>query len=131
MIDLNKPVQTRDGRKARILATDVAHETYPVAAAVTSANGKEEYIEAYTALGTYTKGISENYMDLVNVPVREETFRTFKFYGFNGLDNGLSLGGWPGETAEDVRHMVGSMWDGVVKVTTLDGKFVSAEVVTA
>lgn len=67
-IDLTKPVQTRDGRKARILCTDMVNPHYPVAAVVTFADGIE-VARMYTRdgyFGRFVDSLSAN--DLVNVP---------------------------------------------------------------
>jgi len=65
MIDLTKPVQTRDGRKVRVLCTDMKSET-PIVGVVTQPAGKEEACWWY-ADGRYslTPGHSA---DLINVP---------------------------------------------------------------
>lgn len=47
-----KPVCTRDGRKARILAFDLVDKEYPIVAAITGKNGTEE-LETFTAKGRY------------------------------------------------------------------------------
>jgi hypothetical protein len=62
--DPSKPVQTRDGRPARILCTDIKHPNYSIAAAYTNQFGVE-IISSYT-----TDGISSGHgsVDLINVP---------------------------------------------------------------
>lgn len=53
-----KPVCTRDGRKARILCTDLAKTVYPISAAVTCDDGRED-IFRYKACGShYLSGTS-------------------------------------------------------------------------
>lgn len=67
-LDLTKPVQTRDGRPARILATDVRHAIYPVVAVVTHPDGGEAIIVA-TREGHYFSDYSHpSHLDLMNVP---------------------------------------------------------------
>lgn len=70
-IDFSKPVQTRDGRPARILATDLRHPDYSVVAAVSDGNNLEEIIR-FTPEGSFWKargGRPEpDRADLVNVP---------------------------------------------------------------
>lgn len=61
--DPTKPVKTRDGRKARILATDLKDDTYPIAAAVTQADGTE-FVLSYMGDGKTSDPTS----DLVNLP---------------------------------------------------------------
>jgi len=62
MLDINKPVQTRDGRKARIIATD-KKGNYPIIALI----DEDETIISCTKKGNrFIK--CENKMDLINVP---------------------------------------------------------------
>ena len=66
--DPTKPVQTRDGRKARIIATDAVDPIYPIVALVTQKAG-EERPERYTSTGRYySDGDILRPTDLVNVP---------------------------------------------------------------
>jgi hypothetical protein len=69
MIDWNKPVQTRDGRKVRVVCTDVRHPAYPILALVTHYAGHEEST-GYTQEGFYYSHKNETPSDLVNVPQR-------------------------------------------------------------
>lgn len=63
----NKPVQTRDGRKARIICTDRNNGLYPVVALLGSCGGKES-MEAYTADGRWEAHSSlEHPHDLINI----------------------------------------------------------------
>lgn len=71
--DPTKPVQTRDGRAARILTTDLKSADYSIVAAYLDGNGRE-LVNTFTANGSYWSDDRENPMDLVNVPER------FKFY---------------------------------------------------
>lgn len=65
--DPTKPVQTQDGRKARIICTDrTTPSTFPVIALVTEDNGIES-IEAYQLNGRWVT-LNPNNRDLVNVP---------------------------------------------------------------
>ncbi len=62
--DPSKPVQTRDGRKARIIATDRADKSYPIVALI----GDDDDISTFTAAGYYyTEGCGSNRSDLVNI----------------------------------------------------------------
>jgi hypothetical protein len=47
MIDTTKKYRTRDGRKARIIATGVKHHNYPVVALIEDEEGKE-FVQTYT-----------------------------------------------------------------------------------
>ncbi len=63
-LDLTKPVQTRDGRPVRILATDLKGE-YPIAGAVLFDN--HEQVHTWTAEGVFVAGVTDDNFDLVNV----------------------------------------------------------------
>jgi len=67
MLDLSKPVETRSGRKVRILCTD-AKDDYPVVGLVQNTAHDGEYVERWSLTGQYhlSKG---NPLDLVNVAV--------------------------------------------------------------
>ena len=65
-LDLTKPVQTRDGRAVRILATDIKSDAPIVAAIQIFKNDEKVY--CYKANGNLLGSIYENLLDLVNVP---------------------------------------------------------------
>lgn len=70
-LDLSKPVRTREGRPARIVATDRKGTQYPVVAFVIDLDG-HEYITTHTKSGkisAHTLGAAAC-GDLVNVPNR-------------------------------------------------------------
>lgn len=67
MVDWDRPVQTRDGRKVRVLCRDRKHSTYPVVALLEEDG--EEWAEAYTRNGELHAGGVEGEGDLVNVPL--------------------------------------------------------------
>jgi len=69
-IDFTKPVQTRDGRKARVICTDVNSKLHAVVAVIgVNVNYPgEEIVVSYTSDGNF--GMSETPLDLVNVPER-------------------------------------------------------------
>lgn len=66
--DPSKPVQTRDGRPARIICTDRQHAFYSIIALVQADEGYEE-ICAFAHDGRYAS-ISEDQIDLVNISHR-------------------------------------------------------------
>lgn len=68
--DPTKPVQTRDGRKARIICTD-KKGAYPIVAVV-EFGLKEEFAYSYTAIGS---SINNSCLDLVNIPERTSTWQ--------------------------------------------------------
>ena len=69
--DPTKPVQTRDGRSARIICTDRNHHKYTIVALVTNSEEEEEETAwFFTKEGVYYGDGYESFNDLVNVPVR-------------------------------------------------------------
>jgi len=84
MFDLNKPVQTRDGRPARIILTDLKSD-YPILAIVDHEDSQTP--ETYTKEGRWVSDHEENEQDLVNVPERTERF--VNIYG-SGLPGEVS-----------------------------------------
>ena len=69
MLDLTKPVQTRDGREVRVLCTDTKGATYPVVGLVTDEDGDEEET-SWTTGGDFNIDDSGDDTDLINVPER-------------------------------------------------------------
>src|SRR6478609_6396521 len=66
--DVTKPVQTRDGRKARIVCTNFKNGKYPIIALITLEDRGEEEIYRYTASGNYYHEDVNNGNDLINIP---------------------------------------------------------------
>ena len=64
-----KPVQTRDGRKARILCKDLNSDVYTIVAATMENNGTES-VRLYTNTGQILVGKPNHDLDLVNIPKR-------------------------------------------------------------
>ena len=67
-----KPIQTRDGRKARIICTDTHHLTeggveFPITALVMSPHNQERP-GTYQIDWTFYSGIDESGFDLINIP---------------------------------------------------------------
>ena len=65
MIDWNKPVQTRDGRKVRVLCTD-GPKSAPVVGLV-----DDEYVDRWTLDGSLSVGRWQQH-DLINAPEPEQ-----------------------------------------------------------
>lgn len=65
MIDLTKPVQTRDGRRVRVLCTDVKGESNSVVGLVDG--GNTETCQIWHGDGSYIPN-SESSQDLINGP---------------------------------------------------------------
>lgn len=64
-LDLKKPVQTRDGRPARILATDV-NAPRSIVVAVENSLDKEEFVYTVYPSGEVDKGTLPFKLDIVN-----------------------------------------------------------------
>lgn len=74
LFDPSKPVQTRDGRKARILCTDrKSHNGEKIIALVDDGEGAHETVLFYFYDGRYVK-YREDHRDLMNVPDRKSTW---------------------------------------------------------
>ena len=71
--DPTKPVQTRDGRKARIICTDAKQNKYPIVALVTI-NDEIEDVRSYTESGYFYAFENNSAFDLINIPERKVKF---------------------------------------------------------
>lgn len=80
MLDLTRPVQTRDGRPARIISTDLKSD-WPLVAAVTYADGRENLF-TYRMDGKIDVGASFNF-DLVNKPYVHERWEVWEQFPRN------------------------------------------------
>lgn len=79
--DPTKPVQTRDGRPARIICTDVKHQSpmFRIQALVEDTSGNE-HSYPYSEDGRFD--FQEHDIDLINVPVKRSMWQTVT--GING-----------------------------------------------
>lgn len=68
--DPERPVQTRDGRKAQILCHDLRSAGQPIAARILFEDGGEDIVR-YRKDGKYSKTV-EDCIDLVNIPEEHE-----------------------------------------------------------
>ncbi len=66
--DPTKPVQTRDGRKARIVCTDMKSD-YPIITVITKPDGRE-YMVAHAINGLLLDSGELTVSDLINTPER-------------------------------------------------------------
>ena len=82
-----KPVCTRDGRKVRILCTDLAETIFPIVAAVTCDNGREDIFRHKTCGSHYLSGTSS--VDLFMVADKHEGWVNIYRIG-NGVTPGKS-----------------------------------------
>ena len=110
--DITKPVQTRDGCKARIVCTDVKGDQ-PIAALVMNDSG-EEYVYYYYADGRVYADGTEYPLDLVNVPEQTVWYVRIHHSGNAIMSNYL----YAKVPQEDQ-----------IKCTFEDGKLVKAEIV--
>lgn len=119
--DPTKPVQTRDGRKARIICTDRKGTEYPIIALVEDEDGEEgDY--AFSATGSYWDSGEEMVDDLINIPEREVLYANV--YSDDESDTGISQCIWlrRNNAARYPDRLLG-----VIKVTQENGKIVSVE----
>lgn len=72
-LDLNKPVQTRDGRTVKIDRTDLKNDM-PIAGTVTNKDGREFVIQWYSSGRRYMT--CESASDLINVPPKPVKYYT-------------------------------------------------------
>ena len=74
-LDLEKPVQTRDGRKARVICTDMKHEKGPIIAIIETSEGFEK-VQQYWEGGYYNNNYHDDRIDsgndLINIPEEKE-----------------------------------------------------------
>ena len=77
--DPTKPVQTRDGRPARIICTDREHDIDKIVALVSLDPGGE-HVSEYRKDGRYMCA-REDAMDLINIPERRSVFWNTYNYG--------------------------------------------------
>jgi hypothetical protein len=85
MIDWNKPVQTRAGLKARVLATDLrtdAIDRYPVVVGVTDAIGTREQVWYVREDGSVSSLGETSENDIVNVPEPKRRFNVYLCEGY-------------------------------------------------
>ena len=103
MLDLNKPIQTRDGRKVEILKTDLKVSTGESILALTVDEDGYEYTHEFYENGSFYENGEYCELDLINIsedPVKE-------FIQKEILDN------WPSEPAKDALRYIldNAPWD--------------------
>jgi hypothetical protein len=76
MLDINKPVQTKDGRQVRIICTDYK-DTSPIVALI-SYGEYAETIAIYTLAGKYFEDGTDSHNDLVNIEGEAQSNETAK-----------------------------------------------------
>lgn len=70
-----KPICTRDGRKARLLAWDIKDKVYPLCAALFH-NWGEETVQSFMSDGRYSDSQKKHYLDLFMYEEEPELTRT-------------------------------------------------------
>lgn len=119
--DLTKPVQTRDGRPARVVFTDRKSPPtcgYAVAGALVETTRGEENFYWYNEDGTRWAAKGPVPTDLVNVPVKTSTWQTI--YEHN-------MAGGVYRTLEDALRLSGTNRVGFLRRDFEDGKFIGVE----
>lgn len=86
IFDPNKPVQTRGGKKARILATDAnIHGKHKIIALLEDRLENREYIQVYKADGKYLDS-QNSALDLINIP-KKHTIERWLIIGMDECIN--------------------------------------------
>ena len=82
-LDLNRPVQLRDGRQARVICMNLDNR-YPIVVAFRGSDNKE-YISVYSLKGEYERAPvgRETDSDLINIPI--EMFVHVGIHFINGI----------------------------------------------
>lgn len=123
--DPTKPVQTRDGRPARIICTDRNHIDGPIVALITAqtrGHEGEELIQSFYENGYYRPyPFSPHSIDLVNIPERTEKFlKVYSGETFGRMHKSLEAA----KACEKIREP-----DGYLKLIYEDDVLVSVELV--
>jgi hypothetical protein len=118
VFDPTKPVQTRDGRPARILAQDLVHPNYTYVAAIMREDGCESAI-VLNQYGRQWAGV-ERPSDLINIP--ERVTKYLNLYKNNG-------GGRYHSSLEEASDNRCTAIHGILALTFEDDKLVSVELV--
>jgi hypothetical protein len=94
-IDLTKPVQTRDGRPARVVS-EKGVGAFPVLALITAPDGSE-HILRYTPAGNIMLAPGQSADDLVNVPETTEAILYMNVGRTHSVLSGAkrAASGWP------------------------------------
>lgn len=118
-LDLNKPVQTRDGRPVRIICTDKKGD-YPLVALIPQTNTSNEEVCTYSLDGYYYKNEAQCDSDLVNVP--EQKHKWINVYSDNYYEN------YSYETLQEAHAMADySNRIGIVHIVIENNKIVKLE----
>lgn len=118
-LDLNKPIETSDGKKARVICSDRKSEYWPIVALVENPGGSEAvlYVDEDGAIQGFTTNI-------VNVPVRTSKYRNVYLNGGPSGKHDTVVAALRAATLHDGRRDPGHI--GVMKFDYIDGVFQDA-----
>ena len=111
MISMDKIYRTRDGRKVRVLATDIKSPT-PVIAVVSSPSGVVDVVFGFTADGCNRSAEQEHPLDLIEYNPAQDLVLDQPIWVFDK---------YTGEGTWEPRHFAGLSPDGTV-LCFADGK---------
>lgn len=90
--DPTKPVQLRDGRAARILATDLkSHYGTRIVAALTAPTTGNEHVLTFYTNGRFMSTTADSDSDLVNVPETVVLYASVYNQGLGGSHRSLAV----------------------------------------
>jgi len=118
-LDLNEPVQTKNGKPVRIVCTDFKNGTTPVLGIMYDAIEDREQIYMYSSDGRFYANTEGSPYDLVNVPKPVVSYH-------NVYDTGMSPGYRSHDKAEEYSN---ALCRATIKITYTRGKGATAEVV--
>lgn len=120
--DPTKPVRTRDGRPARILAADVKDPDGRAIVAAISRNDSKEELYTFQANGRYSLEFT-NPRDLVNIPKERSSFVNLYAKGNDRYRRGI--GETDNHSLDYARTRQGSSCTGTLEIVVdEDGKFI-------
>ncbi|MDE2105110.1 MAG: hypothetical protein KGL39_48170 [Patescibacteria group bacterium] len=114
-LDLTKPMQTRDGRKARLLASDLKSQ-FQLVFVITDKDGNEHVGERY-ADGRYSSGYDRPH-DIINVPEPPKVHVEYRNCYQRGV---LNYYGYPSRVEADKE--AGPNRIACIRITWTEGQF--------
>lgn len=114
-VDLTKPVQTKGGRRARVICTDAANSSYPVLVLIADDFGHEDVVR-YDSAGYHAGGAGA--WDLINVPAEQVRY-------INVYEGAPSIY----SSKEEADHCAGSERVCCLREVRLAGRLIRAEIV--
>ena len=104
-IDITKKYRTRDGRAARILATDIKNEPWVVTAAIRN-DGGYETVMPYMADGGSASSV-ETHLDLIEVRPRHKLSLWINVYSPCLVGDAVAGSGWRTRQAANINATSG------------------------